>query len=77
MRARILRALMDKPLNPLTLSKKLNIDYKTATHHLDKLLKQNMVVKSGNEYGAQYHVTFTPDQRAAFEEMVSEMGESL
>ena len=77
MRARILRLLLQKPLNPLMVAKELTIDYKTATHHLERLQKQNMVVKKGDHYGAEYHVTFTPDQQRAFEEMVRDLGEGL
>jgi DNA-binding MarR family transcriptional regulator len=77
MRARILKELCVHPLNPLALAKELGIDYKTATHHLDRLLKQNLVTKKGDAYGAQYHVTFTPAQRVAFEKIAQELGEGL
>ncbi len=77
MRARILKALLEKPLNPLMVAKILDIDYKTALYHLEKMQKQNLVVKKGNEYGAVYAATFTPDQRAAFEHLLGEMGKSL
>lgn len=69
MRARILKELCIHPLNPLALAKELGIDYKTATHHLERLMKQNLVTKKGEGYGAQYQVTFTPSQQRAFEEM--------
>ncbi len=77
MRARILKVLCAHPLNPLALAKELGIDYKTATHHLERLLKQNLVTKKGDAYGAHYHVTFTPAQRLAFEKIASELGEGL
>jgi DNA-binding MarR family transcriptional regulator len=77
MRGKILKELCVRPMNPLALAKELGIDYKTATHHLDRLLKQNLVTKKGDAYGAQYHVTFTPPQRAAFEEIVRKLGEGL
>lgn len=77
MRARILKELCKQPLNPLALAKEIGIDYKTATHHLEKLRQQNLVVKKGEGYGSQYHVTFTPAQRAAFEEIAKELGEAL
>ena len=77
MRARILKALLQKPLNPLMLAKHVNIDYKTAVYHLEKLQKQNLVVKKGKGYGATYAVTFTPEQRVAFEKILQESGESL
>lgn len=77
MRARILKLLLVKPLNPLALAKELAIDYKTATHHLDKLQGQNLVLKKGDGYGSVYVPTFTPAQRAAFEEIIRELGEGL
>lgn len=77
MRARILKALCTHPMNPLALAKELGIDYKTATHHLERLQKQNLVVKRGDAYGAQYHVTFTPPQKEAFMKIVEELGEGL
>ena len=77
MRARILKTLSVKPLNPLALSKELSIDYKTAVYHLEKLQKQNLVVKKGEGYGAAYAPTFTDAQRMEFEKMMNEMGESF
>ncbi len=77
MRARILVILSKTPLNPLALAKALSIDYKTALFHLEKLQKQQLVVKKGDGYGAVYASTFTPEQQPIFEKMVEEMGESL
>ncbi|MDP2666648.1 MAG: winged helix-turn-helix domain-containing protein [Candidatus Diapherotrites archaeon] len=77
MRGRILVTLAKQPLNPLALAKQLGVDYKTSLYHLEKLQKQNLVLKKGDGYGAVYVVTFTPDQEAIFRGMVSDMGESL
>jgi predicted transcriptional regulator len=77
MRARILLLLLRQPSNPLVIAKALSIDYKTAAHHLEKLLQQNLVVKNGNAYGATYAPTFTPSQHEAFIRLTREMGESL
>lgn len=77
MRARILHALDAHHLNPLALAKMLSIDYKTAIYHLEKLQKQNLVLKKGEGYGAVYATTFTPEQRVAFHKIMEEMGESL
>ncbi len=69
MRGRILVILCERPLNPLALAKTLSIDYKTALYHIEKLQKQNLLVKKGEGYGATYTPTFTPEQRVAFCEM--------
>lgn len=53
-RIRILQALDERPRNANQLSGDLELDYKTVRHHLDVLLDNDIVVKSGEEYGAVY-----------------------
>ncbi|WP_435177575.1 ArsR/SmtB family transcription factor [Halorussus sp. AFM4] len=53
-RARILRALDDRPRNPNQLAEDLDLDYKTVRHHLDVLMDNDVVRNSGDEYGAVY-----------------------
>jgi predicted transcriptional regulator len=56
-RAKIINLLNKRPHNANQLSKLLNVDYKTITHHL-KVLKDNEVIISGKEkYGALYFLT--------------------
>ena len=53
-RARMLRALDERPRNANQLAEDLDLAYKTVRHHLD-VLEENAVVEStGQEYGAVY-----------------------
>lgn len=53
-RVRILNALDDQPRNANQLAEALDLDYKTIRHHLDVLLENDILTKSGDEYGAVY-----------------------
>ena len=54
-RAKIIKALNEKPMNANQLASKLNLDYKTIQHHLRILLDNNILtVTKKNNYGALY-----------------------
>jgi DNA-binding transcriptional ArsR family regulator len=53
-RARILRALDERPRNANQLAEDLDLDYKTIRHHLDVLAENDVVHDSGDDYGAVY-----------------------
>lgn len=53
-RMRILQALDDRPRNANQLAEDLDLDYKTVRHHLDVMTDNDIVRKSGDEYGAIY-----------------------
>jgi DNA-binding transcriptional ArsR family regulator len=53
-RVRILNALDEQPRNANQLAEALDLDYKTIRHHLDVLLENDIVTKSGDDYGAIY-----------------------
>jgi DNA-binding transcriptional ArsR family regulator len=53
-RARILRAIEDRPRNANQLAEDLELDYKTVRHHLEVLEDNDVVGKSGEDYGAVY-----------------------
>jgi DNA-binding transcriptional ArsR family regulator len=53
-RARILRALDDRPRNANRLAEDLDLDYKTVRHHLDVLVENNVVTDGGDDYGKIY-----------------------
>ena len=53
-RARILRALEERPRNANQLSEDLGLSYKTVRHHLDVLADNDVVTSSGEEYGEVY-----------------------
>ena len=73
-RARIVRALDDRPRNANQLSEDLDLDYKTVRHHLDVLMDNDVVRNSGDDYGAVY----LPTERArdhwdTVEEIIAEV----
>lgn len=53
-RARILRALDERPRNANQLAEALELDYKTVRHHLDVLTDNDVLRDSGDDYGAVY-----------------------
>jgi len=59
-RARILRALEERPRNAHQLSEDLELSYKTVRHHLDVLQDNDVVTSSGEQYGEVY----LPSERA-------------
>jgi len=56
-RARILFSLEKNPMNSNELSKKLKLDYKTAQHHINLLLENKLIVKTGDKYGQVFFVS--------------------
>jgi len=61
-RIRILRALDERPRNANQLATDLDLDYTTVRHHLDVLLENRVVERSGGDYAAVY--LFTDQVRA-------------
>ena len=59
-RARILRAVDERPRNPNQLAEDLDLDYKTIQHHLEVLSDNDVVREGGDGYGAVY----LPSERA-------------
>lgn len=57
-RARIVRALNERPYNAHQLAEKLNLNYTTVRHHL-KILEQNKMIESTSKYkyGMLYFLT--------------------
>ena len=53
-RARLLRALDERPRNANRLAEDLDLAYKTVRHHLDVLEENDVVESTGQEYGAVY-----------------------
>ncbi len=53
-RMRIICAITEKPANPNELSKKLELDYKTITHSIDVLEKNDFITRQGEGYGATF-----------------------
>ena len=53
-RLKILCEIIETPLNARQISKKLNVDYKTASYNLSVLRKNNLIIKEGTGYGDLY-----------------------
>lgn len=56
-RARIVQTLDEEPRNANQLAEALDLDYTTVRHHLDVLMKNNVITNSGDDYGAVYVMT--------------------
>jgi len=49
--------LLQKPYNTYQLSQKLEMDYKAVQHHMKVLVKNNLVSKIGEKYGALFYIS--------------------
>ena len=56
-RVRIIRTLDERPRNANQLATELDLDYTTIRHHLDILMENNVVQRTGNKYAAVYLFT--------------------
>ncbi|WP_336360909.1 winged helix-turn-helix domain-containing protein [Haladaptatus sp. ZSTT2] len=56
-RVRILKALNERPQNANQLATALELDYTTIRHHLDVLMKNNVVRRTDDDYAAVYLFT--------------------
>jgi DNA-binding transcriptional ArsR family regulator len=64
-RARIIRALNDRPSNANQLSELLGLDYKTVRHHLKVLQDNKVITAAGGGYGSAYFLS--PDMEEEYE----------
>lgn len=56
-RLRIISLLLTQPLNTHQLSLALGLDYKAVQHHMNVLVKNNLVSTSGEKYGAIFRLS--------------------
>jgi DNA-binding transcriptional ArsR family regulator len=56
-RARIILTLHEMPSNANQLAEQLELDYKTIRHHLNLLMKHEVIVPQGEGYGTVYFVS--------------------
>jgi DNA-binding transcriptional ArsR family regulator len=56
-RARLIRALHERPYNANQLAELLELDYKTIKHHLKVLEENNVITSGGKQYGAVYFLS--------------------
>jgi DNA-binding transcriptional ArsR family regulator len=57
MRAQIIMALKETPMNANQLANLLGVDYRTIRHHLEILEKNKIVTSAGSKYGVTYFLT--------------------
>jgi predicted transcriptional regulator len=53
-RGKIIKKLHERPFNANKISNSLNLNYRTVTHHLNILEKNNIVNTIGDKYGKVY-----------------------
>jgi DNA-binding transcriptional ArsR family regulator len=56
-RARIIRALNERPSNANQLTELLGLDYKTVRHHLKVLMDNKIITATGDRYGTVYFLS--------------------
>ena len=73
-RARIVRLLDERPRNANQLAERLDVDYNTVRHHLEKLADHDVVETGGGEYGKLYFLTDRFERnRETFEEITQHL----
>jgi predicted ArsR family transcriptional regulator len=73
-RARIIRALSDRPMNANQLAEELDVGYKTIRHHLDALQEHDVVEAGDSDYAQLYFLTDRFEHnRDTFEEILERM----
>ena len=76
-RARIIKTLEKRPLNANQLASILKLDYKTVTHHLKVLDKNELVHIEGNGYGNMYFISkYLSHDYLEFEEIYQKIKEN-
>lgn len=74
-RIKIVREIVNQPVNANQIAEKLRLDYKTIQHHLKVLMQNGMIIAEGY-YGANYFVTPEFDNEA-FNEIMGKVGMDL
>ena len=74
-RVRILNAIRARPNNLNQLSRLLEIDYRSVQHHMGVLLKNSLVIGSGEKYGVVYSIhPWLEHHIATFEQVCQKLG---
>ena len=75
-RARLVRAIDDRPQNANRLSEALDLEYNTIKYHLEKLRDHDVVETGGEDYGELYFLTDRFERhREEFERITDRMEE--
>ena len=75
MRARIIMALKESPMNANQLANLLGVDYRTIRHHLEILEKNKIIASVGEKYAVTYFLTpLMEDNYSVFEEIWKKSG---
>jgi predicted transcriptional regulator len=74
-RIKIILLLKEKPYNTNQLAEAMGLDYKAIQHHLDVLIKNNLIVKQGEKYGVLFFISpYLEVNMDAFEEICNKIG---
>ena len=75
MRAQIIMALREAPMNANQLANLLGVDYRTIRHHLEVLEKNKIITSVGDKYAVTYFLHPEMEENyAVFEEIWKKIG---
>ncbi len=76
-RLRIISTLKKQPKNTNQLANELGLDYKAIQHHINVLVKNNLIVKEGEKYGITFFIsTFLQVNMESFDEIAQKLDKS-
>jgi DNA-binding transcriptional ArsR family regulator len=76
-RARIIHLLHERPYNANQLAELLKLDYKTVRHHLDYLMKHDVIIQQGEGYGSVYYLSNEIDENyESFSDIWAQFGKT-
>jgi len=73
-RARMIQSIRQRPCNLNQLAKEMNVDYRSVQHHAEVLVRNRLVVTSGERYGLTYSVSpWLEHNYALFDEICTKL----
>ncbi|CDI05048.1 ArsR/SmtB family transcription factor [Candidatus Nitrosotenuis uzonensis] len=76
-RLKLVKALLEKPLNANQLAKEMGIDYKAVLHHVGVLEKNNIITRLGEKYNVTFFISnFLEANMESFEQIAGELEKS-
>ena len=73
-RAKLIKALKEKPQNANQLATLLRMDYRTIRHHIEVLQKNKIITSAGEGYGTTYFLSIELEENyALFEEIMKKI----